>query len=48
MYAIGEKPGIGSYRDEVGHTITPNDPDDGLPPCSRCGRNQTTTWTRVP
>lgn len=48
MYVIGERPGIGSYRDEAGHTITLNSPDDALPPCPRCSPWRITTWTRVP
>lgn len=48
MYSIGERPGIGSYRDEAGHTVTLNRPDVPLAPCLRCRFGHITTWTRVP
>lgn len=48
MYKIGDKPGIGSYRDEAGHTITLNSPDLPLSACRRCTFGHLTTWKRVP
>ena len=47
MYDIGEKPGVSRYCcTTCGTSVNLDNATDRLPPCPRCGRGQSTKYTR--